>query len=257
MFDKDLTLENFVGKVIYNEDPDFSGRCKVRVFGLFDELDDSLIPWFTPQSSAIFSSGNGGGSLSVPKIGTFVRVKFANNDFYSGEYTNIQNVDPFLVQILKGDDKTKSDYGEYTGSHVICYDSEQNLLVLFQPYSGLTMYYKESIINIGADTIVTLKTPNDNATITLDNDNINITTKATVNITSSNSVTVNSDNIVLEGNTVDVGKDANVPAVNGEALFNVLSLLATEIESKQPSTFGKFPVSLLKQIYSNTVKISK
>ena len=36
---KNLSKGNFVGRVIKNEDPDFTGRCKVRVFGLMDELE--------------------------------------------------------------------------------------------------------------------------------------------------------------------------------------------------------------------------
>ena len=68
--------KDFLGRVIYNEDPTFSGRCKVQVFGLFDAFETENIPWFVPQSCSIFSSGNGSGNLSVPKIGTIVRVKF-------------------------------------------------------------------------------------------------------------------------------------------------------------------------------------
>ena len=98
----------YIGKVIYNEDTTHTGRCKVRVFGLFDNLKDENIPWFTPMNSSIFSAG-GAGSLDVPKIGTIVRVKFSNNDYYSGEYMALQCVDPALVKEIEDD---------YDGAHV-------------------------------------------------------------------------------------------------------------------------------------------
>jgi len=41
---KDFSKLNYIGKVIYNKDPDYTGRCKVRVFGLMDELEDNLVP---------------------------------------------------------------------------------------------------------------------------------------------------------------------------------------------------------------------
>ena len=69
------TLNNeYIGIVIYNKDPLFSGRCKIRVFGVMDNIKDEYIPWSTPINSNIFSS-NGGGSISIPKIGSYARVK--------------------------------------------------------------------------------------------------------------------------------------------------------------------------------------
>ena len=76
----DLSKE-YVGKVIYNQDPTHTGRCKVKVIGLFDNLPDENIPWFTPVNSNVFSGG-GSGSISVPKLNTYVRVKFSNDDLY-------------------------------------------------------------------------------------------------------------------------------------------------------------------------------
>ena len=104
----------YVGKVIYIDDITRTGRCKIRVYGLFDELDDDNIPWFTPVNSSIFSK-NGGGSLDVPKIGTIVRVTFENGDVYAGQYMALENVDPALVNEIKDliIEKTKITENEY------------------------------------------------------------------------------------------------------------------------------------------------
>ena len=90
------TTKDYIGRVVYNNDPTFSGRCKIRVFGLFDDLDEGFIPWFAPKNMNIFSSPKGAGSISVPKVGTIVNVRF-KNDIYSGEYTNIQNIFTFSL----------------------------------------------------------------------------------------------------------------------------------------------------------------
>jgi len=56
--------KDYIGTVIYNEDPTFAGRCKVKVFGLFDDLSDDNIPWFVPSTTTIYSS-EGGGNISI------------------------------------------------------------------------------------------------------------------------------------------------------------------------------------------------
>lgn len=244
---KNLSKGNFIGRVVKNEDPDFIGRCKVRVFGLMDDLDEEFLPWFSPANNGVFSSGRGGGSLSVPKIGTFVRVRFVNEDVYSGEYTCIQNVDPYLAQTIKDD---------YVGTHVICYDSEQELMIMFQPHRGLTLFYKEAEINIAPDNKITLSEPNYNSIITLSNDTINIVSKNQVNVTALKSANITSDVVNIDGNSVNVGKKANVPAVNGNALVNILTEFANIISEKYPKSPGMPDTSKLTSILSTSVKLS-
>ena len=70
---KDLSKQNYIGRVVYTDDPDFSGRCKVRVFGLLDSKDeqgnysipDDMLPWFVPISSNIFSGSAGNSSVNI------------------------------------------------------------------------------------------------------------------------------------------------------------------------------------------------
>jgi len=249
---KDFSKLNYIGKVIYNKDPDYTGRCKVRVFGLMDELEDNLVPWFSPMTVSTFSSELGGGNFSVPKVGAFVRVRFANNDIYSGEYTSVQNIDP---NIFEGDDGLSKD--DYEGTHVILYDQDQELLVAFQKNSGFTIYYRESKINISPSNIITASTPNNNSIVTMNNDTITVVSKNEVNVTSAAAVNVNSDVINLNGNSVAVGNGANVPAVNGNALVAVLTSLAEAISMKMPQTPGTPDPNSFSSILSTTVTLSK
>ena len=245
---KNLSKGNFVGRVIKNEDPDFTGRCKVRVFGLMDELDDEFLPWFTPSNNNIFSSSRGGGSLSVPKVGTFVRVRFVNEDIYSGEYTCIQNVDPYLANTIKDD---------YIGTQVICYDADQELMIMFQPHRGLVLYYKEAEITIAPDNKITVSEPNNNSIITLANDTINIVSKNQVNVTALKSANITSDVVNIDANSVNVGRGANTPAVDGNALVRVLTDMAKVIEEKQPQSPGVPNTAAFTSILSTSVKLSK
>ena len=156
----------YIGKVIYNEDTTHTGRCKVRVFGLFDNLKDENIPWFTPMNSSIFSAG-GAGSLDVPKIGTIVRVKFSNNDYYSGEYMALQCVDPALVKEIEDDND---------GAHVLLYDSDAELVVIYQKMTGLKIYHKGASIILDPTGSIQLKHQNNANVIELNQNNIIITT---------------------------------------------------------------------------------
>lgn len=234
----------YVGKVIYNEDPTFTGRCKVRVFGLFDGLDDEFVPWFAPVNSGIFST-QGGGSLSIPKIGDIVRVQFSNNDLYSGEYMSLQCLDPELVKEIKDD---------YLGTHVLLFDAEAELMVLYQVNTGFKIYHKGSHIILDPTGMIQLKHSNNTNVIEIGDDHINITTASTasggnnptgtINITSGNTINLNADTINLNSKHVNIGNSENkekFKAVKGQTLQHVLSQLATAIDAKYPVGFGFIP----------------
>ena len=119
---KDLHDNDWLGIITNNVDTLFSGRAQVRVYRLMDHLDAADLPWAVPINSTVFAS-DGAGSLSVPKIGQIVRVQFNNGDIYSPEYTTIQNIDTQLI------DKIKDDYD---GTHVLLYDPDEELSVIYQ-----------------------------------------------------------------------------------------------------------------------------
>lgn len=225
----------YVGKVIYNEDPTFTGRCKIRVFGLFDSLGDDFIPWFTPVASNIFST-KGGGSLSVPKIGDVVRVKFANNDLYSGEYSSLQYLDPDMINEIKDD---------YLGTQVLLFDAEAELLVLYQNSTGFKIYHKGSSMIIDPKGMIQLKHQNNNCVLELKEDGIIITTAGdggnsstgNIKISSGNTINIVADNVNVTAKTCNIGNNAQKkhhPAVKGDALQAALSKLATAINTKYP-----------------------
>lgn len=251
--EKDLTKQNYIGRVIYNQDPDFSGRCKVRVFGLMDDeetMPDAVIPWFAPVSGTVFSGnsedGMGCGNISIPKVGALVRVRFANGDLLSGEYCAIQNIDPNLINYIKDD---------YLGTHVICYDSEKDLAILFQPSSGLKIYYQGSFIQITPDSMITIAHDSASSVIQLKDDEITITANSKISITGANQVDLNASNVNINGGNVNVGDGANQPAVLGNELVKVLRNLSSQIALKYPQTPATPDTFTINSILSNNVKV--
>lgn len=227
-----LRRENFLGFVIFNNDPLFSGRAKIRVFNLFDNIEDEALPWFKPMFSPVFGT-KGQGSLSVPKIGTIVRVRFNNGDIYNGEYTVIEDIDKKLIEEIKED---------YVDTQVLLHDDGHELFVIFQPNRGLQIFYQGSYFKIHPDNMISIVHANNTSLIELIDDKINVVSDGEVNVggNSNTSVNVTANNIYLRGrNGVHIeGNKPDEVGVNGNALFILLETLAKMIDAKQPSSPG-------------------
>ena len=135
---KNINDTVFLGKVVNSDDPLFMFRCKVKVVGMFDDIEDDLLPWVFPKNSASFA-GSGFGDGQYPKVGTWVKVEFPHNDIYSGEYYGIPNIEPALQTELNGD---------YKNSIVFAYDIDEELKVMYTQAQGFLISSGENIINI-------------------------------------------------------------------------------------------------------------
>lgn len=75
----------YTGIVIDNNDPDKLGRCRIRVYGVYDEeIPDSDLPWAQPDFNFI---GSKLGSFIIPPVDAIVRVYFDHGDIYLPHYT--------------------------------------------------------------------------------------------------------------------------------------------------------------------------
>jgi hypothetical protein len=227
---KDLHDNDFLGYVVDNHDPTFSGRCRVRVFRLMDDLDEKDLPWAVPINSTIFA-GDGAGSISIPRRGIILRIQFNNGDIYSPEYTTIQNIDTQLIQRIKDD---------YDGTHVLLYDPDEELTVIYQRNSGFQMYYKGSFIQISPDSMITIEHANQESMIQLDGDKLSIVTKNEVNVSAAAKVSINADEVIASGNqATKLGPGPSYyHAVLAEVLFPLLQTMATALDAKMPQTPG-------------------
>lgn len=244
---KKLDNNDFIGVVINPNDPTFAGRCQVRVLGLMDDIEDEYLPWATQISSCVFSY-NGAGSISVPKQGTFVKITFPNGDIYSPEYSFIQNMSTQLSDLIKDD---------YLNTHVLVFDPEEELVVLYQPNSGFKISLKKSEIIISNDAMITISHANSDSLIQLKGEDINITSKANINIASGSQITAMSNEINLIGkNLTTLGGDntnAVHPIARGDILYNLLETLASAIDAKVPSSATAVPaIKTAKKTLLNT-----
>lgn len=250
---------DYIGKVIYNEDPTFTGRCKVRVYGLFDNLDDENIPWFMPVTSEIYSSG-GAGSISVPKIGDIVRVRFSNGDYYSGEYLSVVGLDPRLVEEIKED---------YIGTHVLLYDADEDLLIIYQRMTGFKIYHKGSYMVFDPNGNIQIYHQNLSNVIEITEDGIKIATNGskggggnstgTIHLSAGNTIELSAPTVKINAKKVLVGNGAgesNWSAVKGEELATILKTIVTELAAKQPSG-SELLGNPFSTMLSNTVKVAK
>jgi len=226
----DLHDNDYLGIIINNVDYTYSGRCQVRVFGVLEQIKDEHLPWAYPVNSTIFG-GNGAGSLSIPKNGQFVRVIFNNGDLYAPEYTTIQNIDSQLIDRIKND---------YIGTHVLLFDPDQNITVIFQRTSGFLVNYNDSFFQISPDNMITLQHSNSDSIIQLDGDICRISTKNEVQISAAAKATITADESILNGkNTTKIGPPGNYyHAVLSEPLMGLLSAMAAAIDAKLPITPG-------------------
>ena len=225
----DYQGNDWIGIVVNVNDPTFSGRCQVRVFGLFDGIIDNHLPWAVPINSTIFAN-DGAGSISIPKPGQFVRIQFNNGDQYAPEYTAIQNIDTELIERIKND---------YQGTHVLLFDPLEELAIIYQKQSGIQIYHKESFIQITPDTIITLQTPNTDSIMQMDGDITRIVTKNEVIVSAPGKATISADEVqILGSQTTKIGNPPYNHAILGEPLWGLLKTMASAIDAKFPATPG-------------------
>jgi len=232
LLSQDLMQKDWIGEVVDNNDPETQFRCKIKVYGLFDDLKTEDIPWAFPINRKIFASKkNGGyGDGSVPKIGTLVKVRFNNGDIYSPEYYSIQNINPTLQSEIEND---------YQGTHVIAYDEDEEFKIIYQPGNGIKIHLKDSHITINPDKSITIEHSSSESIIELVGDTCNIVTKSTVDITANSEITATAPVCTINGTQkTQLGPIGNFSAVGAEPLWTFLKALAAAVDAKWPPSPG-------------------
>jgi len=197
---------NYCGVVKDIEDPLKIGRVKIEVFGFFEGLDPTLLPWAVPSSNITAGSNSGGGFYSVPKLDSLVNVKFDNGNIYCPIYTFIQRISNELKDEISA---------SYENAHSLIYDTESQpgpIKIFFTEETGLMLNYNESKVNIRPDN--------------------------TVYIEHSGGKIIH-----IQDNHISIGKEdeSDEPATLGEKNVTALDALADEINNlaKAVESFGK------------------
>lgn len=206
MLNRDIASKEWIGEVVESNDPLRMLRCRIRIFGLFDDISDELLPWAFPVSSTNFSSTSGGfGSFSVPKTGTLVKVRFNSGEIYAPEYFAIQNINETIKNEIRED---------YENAHVLCFDEDEDLRILYTQNQGLLLKLKDTLINVLNDNSIVITNPNGDI-INLTNDgNLTIKTADNINIETNKDITLKCINA-----TIDASEKINLGNTAIEALI--------------------------------------
>ena len=241
LLNDDLSSLDWIGEVVDNKDPEFTGRCRVRVFGKFDgsmdpdsdtlDIPDGDLPWAYPIGSNFFGGGQGGaGSLSIPKIGSKVKVRFSGSNIYSPEYFAIQDVNQKVIDEVKD---------SYQNAHVLFLDEDEKCKVVYTQAKGLEIFHKDSHIVINPDSSITIEHKDTKSIIELIGPNINITANSTVNITANSKIQAEASECVVNGtSSTKLGPAPAYSAVLAEPLWTFLKMLASAVDAKLPATPG-------------------
>jgi len=239
----DLVSQEFLGEVVDNKDPEFTGRCKVRVYGKFDgrvnfdnestafSIPTEDLPWAHPAASGIFGGGeHGAGSLSVPKVGSKVKIKFNGGNLYSPEYVAVQDLNQGLINEISS---------SYQNATVLYFDEDEKSKIVYTQSKGLEIFHKDSHITINPDSSVTIEHKDTSSIIELVGSNINITANSTINITANSKIQSQASECVLNGTSVTkLGPAPGYSAVLAEPLWQFLKIIASAVDAKLPSTPG-------------------
>lgn len=209
---KDLN-KKYLGMVLDSDDSTYSGRCKVKVFGLWDDYGVEELPWCYPKNSGTFGGGDskGFGSFSYPKVGTMVDVYF-ENDLYHPYYTTICLSNSKMPTEIKD---------SYENCQVLTYDEDEDLKVLYTQKDGLMIWRKGSYFNI---------LPSNDIKIFHEGGNTKI------DMLSSDITEFSSGSHYVDSPEVKVGHSASHPAVKGDELFKLLKMMAKTIDAKTPQS---------------------
>ena len=223
--------QTYYGSIIINDDPERIGRCKVRVLGVFDELKDDDLPWAFPSYNTTFGGGEskGFGSISVPKVGTIVRLNFENGDPYTPIYWSI----PIVNEAMKAELDAS-----YLNSHVISYDEDEKMKLLYSPSIGFKYHFDGSHLTINPDKSITIEHDATQSVIELNGSNITIVANNKIEQTAPTKIEINSSNVQVNGVKTELGAAPVFSNICAEPLWVFLKALSAACDAKWPPSPG-------------------
>jgi hypothetical protein len=224
---KNLGSGHYLGVVVDNKDPEFKGRAKIRVFGVFDDLSDQDLPWSHQRFEMSYGLGGGSGRMSVPKLGSVVHVQFNNGNFYSPEYKAVQELSRDLVDEIRA---------SYDGAHSVIYDGIERLKMYYTVEKGFVIDLKESKIIIRNDNSILITHADDSSAIELKGGKITKYADQEIENTAVTRIKHSSEEVWMDGKTTNLGHSPVFSAICAEPLWDFLKKLAIAVDAKMPAT---------------------
>ena len=202
MEDKELYKDNlrethWLGEVMENADPKNLGRCRVKVFGKFDQLPTDAIPWATPMTRDHV------GAHAIPNIGTIVAVRFDNGNLYHPEYWFQINQSTALKEDILDQSNAAQDVVS------LVYDEIRNIRIYHSPEDGLVISR-----GLGAK----------------ERPLIQIDENGFIKITTDEKIFLDAGNVFLS-NTGEVSENEDEPVVRGASLQEWLETLLEDYQN--------------------------
>lgn len=195
--------KDLLGLVVDNNDPEKLGRCRIRVFGVFDAKDssnnffipDDKLPWAIPNTLQKTSTPTGNTSFTPPKVGSIICVDFIENDIYSVRYY----ASPYLANELI--DYVGEDYPNFSS---LIYNLTENgvFKIVWTQSKGLSIEMESSFINIESDGKIVITTSNE--------DKVEIDNEGKISIEAKNDVIINASK------NIKLGKNAAQALIKGD-----------------------------------------
>lgn len=136
----------YLGRVLDVNDTKKEGRIKVKVFSVFDELETESIPWAYPTNNFTGGSFTGGGSFSLPKIGSIVKIHFEKGNIYKPYWGFIYGLTENLKKLLSDEN--------YTKAHSLIFDEETRTFIYKTQEEGMVIKNTENYINLSDNEVV-------------------------------------------------------------------------------------------------------
>lgn len=252
---KEILDNSYIGIIEKVDDPKFEGRCKIRVFGVFEDYDQNVgsipiddLPWAYPLHEMRYGKA-GSGSFSAPRENSKVKV-FFDGDIYTPRYYSNEEISDKAKEILKND---------YKNSNLFLVDEDEKLNIYYAKKTGYIIELGEKFINLKPDNSIVIQLKGSSAALELKDSDIDMVAKSLINLSAKNTLTASANKVWLNGVNTDVGGKPIFKGVNGEPLVTLLKILATGLDAKFPTTPGKFVElvnSMESVILSATVKTS-
>ena len=221
--------QHFLGVIIDNKDPEFRARCKVRVFGVYDDIPDENLPWAFQRFDLSFGDNGGSGRVSIPKVGGIVHIQFNNGNYYAPEYKAVQELSTDLINEIKT---------SYEGAHSLVYDGIEKLKIYYTVAKGLVIDLKESTIIISNDNSITVTHAGQTATLEFRGGKITEYANSEIESTAVTRIKQSSNEVWADGKVTKIGHVPVYSAVLAEPLWMFLKQLAAAVDAKVPSCPG-------------------
>lgn len=224
LFIDDLKDTDWLGEVVNNEDPNFDGRVKIRVFGKFDNIPVEDIPWARSRNRFTSGATSGSGFHSVPKVGSIVNVKFDNGNLYEPEYESHDHIADELKSILEE---------SYENAQSLWFDVDEELALFYTQADGIQMAVEDSILNIRKDDKSIIISKNEELSLIQiqENDDILINRDGDSILIEDGTITQTAENLINESTNIRLGSQgAPHPAVHGDNNSDILNQLLDELK---------------------------